>query len=344
MVELGLLRAQAAGYNVPFDLDELDAVAWRELEAGELTPGDIGLMLWIDARRAGGCGDGAGRLASMPPSGGERRVSAHGSGWSWGGSSPGLAHHVAAGGSRTGERLLADALDQLLRRNRAPSGLFRHFGDARLATTLPELRHADLFRVGPGGGRAPRSRRPCAARGDRHARTVCSRLQLTGWRLALALRCRARHGCRALRDLFGPSGRDGADGAARALGGMPGPALSSTAVARGLAWIHGGNELSADMVDRENGLVLRSIRRKRGPRPALGGSEDGRVARRPLDTGSDRSPDRDSTQPTAPTTSAGCSRPGADARVFSATNRRPRPGRRDQRTRRSGSDRSRCIH
>jgi hypothetical protein len=36
------------------------------------------------------------------------------------------------------------------------------------------------------------------------------------------------------------------------------------AVARSLAWIHGGNELSVDMVDRDHGLVLRSIRRKRG--------------------------------------------------------------------------------
>jgi len=31
-----------------------------------------------------------------------------------------------------------------------------------------------------------------------------------------------------------------------------------------LAWIYGGNELGVDMVDRANGLVLRSIRRKRG--------------------------------------------------------------------------------
>jgi hypothetical protein len=36
------------------------------------------------------------------------------------------------------------------------------------------------------------------------------------------------------------------------------------AVARGLAWIDRGNELGVDMVDRANGLVLRSIRRKAG--------------------------------------------------------------------------------
>ena len=32
------------------------------------------------------------------------------------------------------------------------------------------------------------------------------------------------------------------------------------AATRGLAWIHGANELGLDMVDRENQLVLRSIR------------------------------------------------------------------------------------
>ena len=70
------------------------------------------------------------------------------------------------------------------------------------------------------------------------------------------------------------------------------------AVARGLAWIHGGNELGMNMVDRANGLVLRSIRRKPRPRPALGWSEDGRIARRHVDARSDRAPDRD--QPNRP--------------------------------------------
>jgi hypothetical protein len=37
------------------------------------------------------------------------------------------------------------------------------------------------------------------------------------------------------------------------------------AAVRGLAWIHGANERGLDMVDRENQLVLRSIRRRRGP-------------------------------------------------------------------------------
>ena len=38
----------------------------------------------------------------------------------------------------------------------------------------------------------------------------------------------------------------------------------SEAVARGLSWIDGNNELGVNMVDRTSGLVLRSIRRKPG--------------------------------------------------------------------------------
>ena len=85
IAELGLLQAQAAGYTVPFDLEKLDAVGWHALEAGELTPGDIGLMLWIDARRGGGSGA---RLADRLDAslGRNRGLSKRGLGWSWVGS------------------------------------------------------------------------------------------------------------------------------------------------------------------------------------------------------------------------------------------------------------------
>ena len=231
MVELGLLRAQAAGYAVPFDLDELHAVAWRELEAGELTPGDIGLMLWIDARRDGGGGaELADRLeAALAANGGLGARLGMELGWIV----TGLAHHVAAGGSRSGARLLSEALDQLLVNNRAPSCLVPPFRRRRMAATLPELRDPDLLRLGPRGGRAPRSR-PSRASGRDGNGGPPSRDTAPGWRLAVALRRRARDRRRALRDLFGSSRRDGADGVARAFGGMPRPSLARRCRARAM--------------------------------------------------------------------------------------------------------------
>ena len=112
MAAFGLLRAQAAGYELPFDVDDINAAAWRELERGTMTPGDIGLMLWIDARRDGSRGQElADRLdAALRAEGGLPARLGMELGWIV----TGLAHHVAAGGSATGERLLRESLDQLL--------------------------------------------------------------------------------------------------------------------------------------------------------------------------------------------------------------------------------------
>ena len=195
MVELGLLRAQAAGYALPFDLDELDSVAWREIDGPDLTPGDIGLMLWIDARREGERGGQlADRLqATLASTGGlEARV-----GMELGWIVTGLAHHVAAGGGGTGAKLLSESLDQLLLRNRAPTDLFRHFGAPGMAPSLPELRHADLLGAGARGRRPPQPRPPRAARCPRDGGSPAGGAARRR-RLALAFRCRAWDGRGAL--------------------------------------------------------------------------------------------------------------------------------------------------
>ena len=124
--------------RLPFDLDELDAVAWRALEAGELTPGDIGLMLWIDARRDVPGAARSWRAIWIQPSQ-RTAASERGSAWSWAGSSPAWRTTSLRDGSRTGARLLAEALDQLLVGNRAPSGLIRHFGDAGWRRRFPNF-------------------------------------------------------------------------------------------------------------------------------------------------------------------------------------------------------------
>ena len=51
------------------------------------------------------------------------------------------------------------------------------------------------------------------------------------------------------------------------------------AAVRGLRWIHGGNELAPTWSTASNGLVLRSIRRRRGPDRLWLAGQDRRVAR-----------------------------------------------------------------
>ena len=258
MVELGLLRAQAAGYAVPFDLEELDAVAWRELDMGELTPGDIGLMLRIDARRGGGCGakladrlDGA--LAARGGLGARLGMEL---GWIV----TGLAEHLAAGGSRTGIRLLSEALDQLLVDNRAPTALIRHFGNAGWRRRFPNfatqiyslLALAVVARHGLDDRALPAAIATAA-------RLLEMQLPDGGWPWLFD----AERGAVVERyEIYSVHQDAMAPMALLELWEVCRDPRLTDAVERSLSWIHGGNELGVDMVDRASGLVLRSIRRK----------------------------------------------------------------------------------
>jgi hypothetical protein len=260
MVELGLLRAQMSGYKLPFEVDELESVVWREIDAPELTPGDLGLMLWADARQGGRRGaELAERLeAALAGAGGlPARV-----GMELGWIVAGLAHHVAAGGGDSGERLLAEALDQLLVENRAPSQLFRHFGASGWRRRFPNFA-TQIYSV---LALAVVARHELDGRALPAARATADRLlefQLAdgGWPWLFD----AERGTVVERyevysvhqDAMAPMGL-------LELSEASGEERYVQAVARGLRWIHGTNELGADVVDPERRIVLRSIRRRRG--------------------------------------------------------------------------------
>src|ERR1700730_3606308 len=53
MSALGLWRAQEAVYDVPIDVQELVETLLKQSDAPSVTPGDLGLLLWLD-RQAGG--------------------------------------------------------------------------------------------------------------------------------------------------------------------------------------------------------------------------------------------------------------------------------------------------
>ncbi len=260
MVELGLLRAQAAGYALPFDVDEIDAVAWGELERGTLTPGDIGLMLWIDARREGGRGEElAGRLerAQAEAGGLPARL-----GMELGWIVTGLAHHVAGGGSVIGTRLLAESLDQLLVRNRAQSHLFRHFGARGWRRRFPNFA-TQIYSVLALAvvGRHGLDERALPAARAAADRLLAMQLPDGGWPWLFD----AERGTVVERyEVYSVHQDAMAPMAMFELSDATGDPRYREAAVRGLRWIFGDNELGANMVDRENGLVLRSIRRRRG--------------------------------------------------------------------------------
>jgi hypothetical protein len=259
MAELGSLRARAAGYQLPFDVDELPAVDRRELEAGTLTPGDIGLMLWIDARRGAGHGaELADRLdAALDAAGGLAGRLGMELGWIV----SGLAHHAAAGGSETGARLLSASLDQLLERNRATSGLFRHFGASGRRRRFPNFA-TQIYSV---LALSTVARLGLDDRALDAARTTAD--LLIGHQLddgGFPWLYDAERGTVVERyEIYSVHQDAMAPMALIELWEASGDERYLQAVAHGLTWIHGRNELSADMIDRANGLVLRSIRRRR---------------------------------------------------------------------------------
>jgi hypothetical protein len=260
MVELGLMQAQAAGYLVPFDLDEVNAVAWRELGAGKLTPGDIGLMLWAEARREGPYGDElANRLdAALAATGGLGARLGMELGWIV----TGLAHHCAGAGSTTGARLLADALDQLLLRNRTPNGLVRHFGDAGWRRRFPnfatQIYSVLALAVVARHGLDDRALPAAIATTERLLET---QLPDGGWPWLFD----AERGTVVERyEIYSVHQDAMAPMALLELWEICQDPRYIAAVARSLAWIEGRNDLGMKMIDRDYGLVLRSIRRKPG--------------------------------------------------------------------------------
>jgi hypothetical protein len=260
MVELGLLRARGSGYELPFDVDELNSAVWRQIDSPELTPGDLGLMLWIDSRReAGRGGELVERLdASLAGAGALPARLGMELGWII----TGLAHHAAAGANERGMRLLAQALDQLLVQNRAPTNLFRHFGEGGRRRRFPNFA-TQIYSV---LALAVVARHGLDERALPAARAAADRLielQLPdgGWPWLFD----AERGTVVERyEIYSVHQDAMAPMALLELWEVTGEERYLRAVERGLGWVHGANELGKDMVDREHLLVLRSIRRRRG--------------------------------------------------------------------------------
>ena len=260
MVELGMERARAHGYDPGVDPAELDELVWREIDSPEMQPGDLGLLLWTDARR--GAGRGAELVERL-----ERSLAADGGlgarvGMELGWITTGLALQAAAHRDAGAEPVLRRALDQLLVENRAPSGLFRHSGAGwrrrfpNFATQIYSVLALTLVAQHGLDDRAEGAARVAADR--------LLELQLPdgGWPWIYD----AERGSVVERyEVYAVHQDAMAPMALLELAALTADSRYLRAVEHGLSWIHGQNELSAHMVDRDHGIVNRSIRRRRGP-------------------------------------------------------------------------------
>ena len=258
MVELGLQRAQTAGYTLPIDPDELNTIAWQELHAGNLTPGDIGLMLWTDARRGGPSGH---QLAehlthALHTNGGLPARLGMELGWII----TGLAHHQATNPTQTGERLLTGALNQLLTQNLATTGLFRHFGNPGCRRRFPNFAtqiYSVLALATVARYDLDDRALPAATTTANHL--LAAQLPDGGWPW---LYDAERGNVVEQYEIYSVHQDAMAPMALLELAELTQDPRYINATAHGLAWIHGNNELNHNMTDPKNGIVHRSIRRK----------------------------------------------------------------------------------
>ena len=257
MVLLGLHQAETGGRDHGFDLERTWKAAEGRLGAAELVPGDLGLFLWAAAVGGrNGADDLAQRLErALPAAGG--LVAREGMELAW--VVQGAALQIANGAGAAHERHLRQALDVLLR-NQARSGLLHHSGSGRrrrfpnFATQIYSvLALATVARLGLDERALPAARRIA----DR-----LLELQLAdgGWPWLYD----ARSGRIVERyEVYSVHQHGMAPMGLLPLADVADEERYAEAARRGLDWIHGRNELAVDMVDADEGLIYRSIRRRK---------------------------------------------------------------------------------
>ncbi len=256
IVLLGLLRAESVGLRPPIASGELLELVRSELDSPELTPGDLGLWLWAQARSGEGPVAGTGERAEslLGRIGGVGRLDGLELSWLL----IGLSEAAAARGRRV-EPLLAAMAAEHLRRCRTPSGLALHRGSgwrARFPNFATQIYGVlALSRFG-------RLRKAPEAIGA--ARMIADRLLALqrpngGWPWIFD----ARRGAvvepyeiyTVHQDAMAPM-------ALLELSKATGERDYRDAALVGLEWVAGANELGTPMLDRSQGMVYRSIRRR----------------------------------------------------------------------------------
>jgi hypothetical protein len=257
MVYLGLLKAEAAGRGTGFDLERIRGALDDEVDAPHLRPGDLGLYLWTDARAGHGRAEElVARLeAALACSGGLE--SREGQELAW--IVAGLSGAAASGCPRV-QPLLSDALE-LMVESRAPSGLAYHFGAPvrrrRFANFATQIYGVQALAVAAKLGLHPRAAAAASATAE-----ALVRLQLPdgGWPWLYD----ADRGRVVERyELYSVHQHAMAPMGLLELAEATGDDRYAGAALDGLRWLHGGNELGLDMVDRERAIVYRSLRRRR---------------------------------------------------------------------------------
>jgi hypothetical protein len=252
MTYIGLVKAGAEG----FDLDAIRSALWSGIDAPELRPGDYGLYLWADGVRGDGS-DPAGLVgrAEQALAGAGGLPAREGQEVSW--LAIGLLRNPAARETDAGGRLLGAALDELLSRA-SGSGLLRHYGSAHVRRRFANFA-TQIYGLLALASAAGADERALPAARTLAERLIELQLEDGGWpwlydadrgRVVEPYEVYSVH-----QHAMAPMGL-------LELAEAAGDRRYADAALHGLGWIHGRNELGLEMVDENEQLIYRSIRRK----------------------------------------------------------------------------------
>jgi hypothetical protein len=256
MTLIGLTRAEVAGYDHGLDLAAVHRLLRSAAEDPALRPGDLGVLMWVDAVRSERSDPVLVRRldAALAGAGGLERLEGQQLGWL----AQGLALQHELGGS---DALLRRVVDLLVGRNQAESGLFFHVGARSARRRFPNfatqiysvLALSTVARLGVDA-------RAEAAASRAADRLLALQLDDGGWPwLYDAARGRVVERYRVYsvhQHAMAPMGLLAlADVSPRAQTYLD-------AALRGVPWIRGVNELRVRMIDERDGIIYRSIRRR----------------------------------------------------------------------------------
>lgn len=256
---IGLLKAQSCGYSVEIDLEKTVNSVLEIMNIHAARPGDLGLYLWLASLV------GAKQrkkvlhvlISNINTTGGLKRLEGQELAWII----LGLAHATNDSKIKDIEVLLIKAVDQLVKANFSDNGLFYHYGQNILRQKYPNFATqiysiyalAKVYCMGLNKNVIDVAKK---------AADVLFSFQLPdfGWpwiydveknRVVEPYELYSVH-----QDAMAPM-------ALFELYDATGDSQYKDSAVNSLTWIYGNNQLNSKMIDKTNGIIYRSIRRKK---------------------------------------------------------------------------------